>query len=465
MVMWLPTQLKIRSLNLFIKNKIALLGFLSAICYFILGYFTNRSEFVTLLLFVSILFSIYFYLLQKKTDVRPNHLFMLGLFFRMVLLGCSPFLSQDFYRFIWDGRLLASGFSPFEQTPNQLINSTTMQQAKLLFDGMGSLSASHFSNYPPVNQLLFAVAGLLSSKSIIGSIIVFRIQIIIADVGIYFIGKKLLRVLALNENAIFLYFLNPLVIIELTANLHFEGVMLCFFLLGIYFLLQKKLPLSALFISLAIATKLLPLLLLPILFQFIGWKKSIAFYLSIIVANGLLFLPFISNNLIHNYVDTLSLWFINFEFNASFYYLIRAIGYYIKGYNIIGTVGKIMPILLLLFIAITAFLKNNKSPSNLFLGFLLILSVYFFQATTVHPWYVINLIILTCFTKFRFPIVWSFTIFLSYFAYTTPLFKENLALLFLEYIVVFGFLLFEWQRIKITCNLNKHKKCLQNAQN
>ena len=426
----------------FEKYKIVLLALLSAICYLILGYFTNRTDFVKLLLIVSILFGVYFILIQK-VQIQPYTLFILGIGFRLILFGCTPFLSQDFYRFIWDGRLMASGYSPFEYTPNQLISATTMQQAQLLYKGMGSLSASHFSNYPPINQLLFALAGLLSTKSILGSILIFKTQIIVADIGIYVIGKRIMHLLSINSNTIFLYFLNPLVLIELTGNLHFEGVMIFFFLLGIYFLLQKKLLFSALFISISISTKLLPILLLPVFIQFIGWKKSILFYLTILVVNGLLFLPFLSVHLINNYLDTISLWFTNFEFNASFYYLVREIGFYVKGYNIIGIVGKITPVLLLLFVGFVAFFKNNKTPHNLFLSFILVLSVYFFQATTVHPWYVINVVVLSCFTKFRFAMVWSFTVFLSYFAYSNVLFKENLGLIFIEYSVVFGYLIFE----------------------
>ena len=264
-------------------------GFISVICFIFLGYFTARAAFYQLFFLVSALFVGYFNFIKNK-EQHSATLFGLGLIFRIILLGCTPFLSQDFYRFIWDGRLLASGFSPYEFTPNQILSSTQIQQAQELYDGMGSLSASHFSNYPPVNQLFFALAGLFSSNSIFGSILIFKTIIILADVGIYFIGKRILKLMSLNQNNIFFYFLNPLVIIELTGNLHFEGVMLCFLLIGIYFLIRKQLIFSAVFIALSISTKLLPLLLLPILINYVGWKKSIPFYASIILLNIAFFL-------------------------------------------------------------------------------------------------------------------------------------------------------------------------------
>ncbi len=442
MVMLWPIQLKTLKLEL-VKNKANFfLGLLSFICYGFLGYFVNRNEFITLLSTIALLFICYVYFIKYKNS-NVNNLFHLGLFFRLILLGTTPFLSQDFYRFIWDGRLILKGISPYEFTPIALIDSIKLIQGRTLFNGMGSLSANHFSNYPPINQLLFATAGLFSSHSIIGSIIIFRIQIIIADIGIYVIGKRILRQLSINENTIFFYFLNPLVLIELTGNLHFEGVMICFFLFGIYFLIKNKLLVSALFISLSIGTKLLPLLLLPILLHYLKCKKSIPFYALIVLLTIVMFLPFTSTHLINNYRSTISLWFTSFEFNASIYYCIRAIGFYFYGYNIIATLGKITPIILLFFILYSTFFRKNNTPKALFVSFLLVLTVYFFQSTTVHPWYIINLVILTCFTKFKFPLVWSFTVFLSYFAYSNLLFKENMLLISIEYLLVFSILFYE----------------------
>jgi len=43
----------------------------------------------------------------------------------------------------------------------------------------------------------------------------------------------------------------------------------------------------------------------------------------------------------------------------------------------------------------------------------------------------------------NFPLVWTATVILSYFAYTNPDTKENLWLLAIEYILVFGVFLYE----------------------
>ena len=419
----------------------------TSICYFYFGYFINRQHFGLLFGLYSTVFIGFVYLINIY---RTNEdLFKIGLYFRLIFLLSTPFFSQDFYRFIWDGRLIRYGINPYEFLPNDLINSIrNCYQFQYLFNNMGGLSASHFSNYPPVNQFLFAIAGFFSSNSVLGSILIFRTIIIFADIGIYCFGQKLLVNFKQNPNKIFLYYLNPLVILELTGNLHFECVMLFFLILSFYFLTKNNWALASLFIGISISVKLLPLLILPLFWQKLGFKKSVLFYLFVIFFNFLFFLPFINNQLVNNYLSTILLWFNNFEFNASFYYVLREIGFYVKGYNIIGTIGKLIPVVTILFVLYYAFFRKNKKVENIINHSLIVLTIYFFISTTVHPWYVINLVLLSIFTNYKYSIVWSFSIILSYFAYSNVLFKENLFLISLEYILVFSFIIFESVKIQ-----------------
>jgi alpha-1,6-mannosyltransferase len=71
------------------------------------------------------------------------------------------------------------------------------------------------------------------------------------------------------------------------------------------------------------------------------------------------------------------------------------------------------------------------------------ISIYFLLATTVHPWYICTPLILSVFTRYKFPIVWSAAVILSYSAYGLNDFSENLWLVALEYTVVIGFAVWE----------------------
>ena len=68
------------------------------------------------------------------------------------------------------------------------------------------------------------------------------------------------------------------------------------------------------------------------------------------------------------------------------------------------------------------------------------LSVYYFSTTTVHPWYMSFLIAFSVFVPYKYAIVWSSMIPLSYIHYNGGLFQENYLLITLEYGVVVYFL-------------------------
>jgi len=423
-----------------------LLALLSLAFYYTFVYHLERTDFIKLLTLFAALFFLCFKLIQLE---KWNFKFLLvvGIGFRLVFLLVEPKLSQDFYRFIWDGELVSHFMNPYLNVPNMLIEQPDLviANAQELYNGMGSLSAKHFSNYPPLNQLIFALAALLGGKSILGSVIVMRGTIILADIGIFYFGRKLLKNINQSPHLIFWYFLNPLVIIELTGNLHFEGVMLFFFVWALYLLSVHKWQWAAVVYACSISVKLVPLLFLPLFLKHFKFKKSILFYVIVGVTSLLFFAPFYSSEFISNYSQTIALWFSNFEFNAGLYNAIKqiAIQFDIKPWELIKTYGKITPILTIVAVLLFTFLRKNQKLSVLITSMLWVLTLYYFLSATVHPWYVIFLVLLTAFTKYRFALVWSAAIVLSYFAYSLADFKENLWLLAIEYIAVFTFLIYE----------------------
>ena len=142
---------------------------LSAFIYVYIAYFLDRTNFFLLSTSWIALF-ICFYILMQKTKITFSNLAGIALLFRLLFLFATPNLSQDFYRFIWDGRLLLEGLNPYVSLPeviNQNIN-IPIANARELYAGMGQLNGSHYTNYPPLNQLCFFIAALFSSKSIFG---------------------------------------------------------------------------------------------------------------------------------------------------------------------------------------------------------------------------------------------------------------------------------------------------------
>ncbi|WP_292889614.1 glycosyltransferase 87 family protein [Nonlabens sp.] len=383
-----------------------------------------------------------------------------GVMCRLLLLTYTPNLSQDFFRFIWDGRQLLEGYNPYLYLPDEVMRSdTSIPNAAYLHANMGELSSGHYTNYPPLNQLFFAAAAFLGGKSVFATMLWMRVFIIIADVGIFFYGIKLLKLLGKSPYLILLYFLNPFVVIELTGNLHFDGMVAFLLLLSVYYLLKSQQIKTALFLAYGVLLKLTPLIVLPLLFRKLDWKRASFLYLAVgaIVLIG--FLPFYSNDLIEKYSGSVALWFGNFEFNASVFYVIRAIGYELTGYNVIETAGVLLPMITFLSVLFIALKRKNEIPEVLLSSIVFSFFIYLLLSTTVHPWYLTIPLLFSIFTRYRFMLVWSFVVFLSYYTYSNSQFTENLIVVGLEYAVVGAVFLWEILYFKKN-NLQKKLKSL-----
>ncbi|WP_375325547.1 mannosyltransferase [Flagellimonas sp. GZD32] len=415
--------------------------------YWSFAYHLVRTDYVKLFMLFGALFYLYYKLMQfEKWNFK--FLLVVGILFRLVFLFAEPNLSQDFYRFIWDGELIKNGVNPYLYTPDQII-----EQGKIVFanmkelrEGMTDLNARHFSNYPTVNQLFFAISAFLGGGSVLGSMIVLRLIIILADLGTLYFGRKLLQNINQANHMAFWYFINPLVIIELTGNLHFEGVMLFFFVWAAYLISKNKWLWATPIYALSIMVKLMPLLFLPIFLKYLGLKKSAVFYTLTGIGCLVLLLPFYSPVFIDNYSDTLALWFHNFEFNASIYNVVKKIAvtyFQAKPWELINTYGNLIAKIVIGLALLITFIRKNRSLQSVITSMTLLLASYYFLSSTVHPWYIVFLLGMAIFTELNFPLVWSATVILSYYTYSNPDFKENLWLLAVEYILVFGVFLYE----------------------
>lgn len=424
---------------------------ITGILYWSFSWELERSDFIKLMSIYTALSLLTWKIFQLE---KSNFLFLLfsAALFRGIFLFSLPNLSPDFYRFLWDGNLLLQGLNPYMTNPAAL-EGFLPAPAPELFEGLTDLSRQNPTSYPPLNQLLFAMAAVPVENSLLGGIVILRSIIIAADFGIFYYGRKILRALDLPESRIFWYLLNPLIIIELTGNLHFEGVMLFFLVAALYYLIRNRWFRSSIFFGFSVAIKLIPLIFLPLLFRFLTWRKAIAYSLLVTAINLLFFVPFASLQSLSNFLDSIGLWFQKFEFNAGIWYLVKWIGLQWQGYNILIYAGPVLGLLVLVLVLLLTISGNNRNSGDLLKLMLFVISTYFFLATTIHPWYLATPLLVSVFTRYRFVLIWSFLVFLSYSAYTHPPPEENLLLIFLEYLIVlaaFGWELFSREEQNLT---------------
>jgi alpha-1,6-mannosyltransferase len=431
-------------------TKVALA--LSALCYFMIAFFIARDNSFQLLSCIAVLFVFYFYLVFKPnlSDRSFNLLLASSFVFRCLFLLAVPALSDDYFRFIWDGRLIESGINPYLYLPSEIQEQSLLsgEMNKELYDKMNS--PHYYSVYPPVLQFVFFIASKLSFSSNYAAIIILRIFILLAEVGSFLFLRKILNFLKLPKNKILIYLFNPLVIIEISGNLHFEGIMLFFILASFYFLLVNNYILSSILFSLAVCTKMIPLVLLPLIIKRIGLKSGFIYSLLVLSVSLVLFVPFINHELTGNIGNSIGLYFQKFEFNASIYYLMRWIGFQLSGYNEIAVIGKLLPLISFVLIMLISFrFKPGQSDKTFFENALTILFVYYLFSLIIHPWYLTFLVLISVFVNHRFALIWSFLVFGTYLSYASIPFMENIWVLLLEYGVVITWYLIERNKLKL----------------
>ena len=391
---------------------------------------------------------------------------MIAFFFRFLFILAIPNFSQDFYRFIWDGRMLFSGYNPYETTPLSWIEKSQFPvgQATQLFEGMGNLNAGHFTNYPPISQFVYWLAAVFGNASIRISVVVMRLVLIFSDVLIAYFGVDLLKRMELPKRNILWYILNPFVIIEIVGNLHFESLMVLMLLLSLWSLHRGSYYVSAFFLGCSVAVKLITLLLIPFFltyflrnffwktFSFKLWLRYLFFVIIVVGVFVVTFLPFLSSQVISNFTDSVGLWFGKFEFNASVYNLVKACVIYIVGWNLPAQISFVLTSFTLIVLGYLSFFRGNYEFSTLLGGMLLGFTVYLFFSSTIHPWYLTTPLLVSLFTPYRFLRLWTLTVFLSYAAYRNPdSFKEDVFLIAVEYSLDICFLiceLFNWRILR-----------------
>ena len=383
--------------------------FIFIVSILFIGIVLDRTE--TQLLLISYSASFISYMFIARSAAFPMWVFILiGIMVRIGLFGRLPSLSDDFYRFIWDGRLLVNGVNPYDIQPEKVLELKLKGMGFEFYKNLNS--PEYFTVYPPLNQFLFWISALLGMEGrVLASVNFLRIIILLSELGSIRLMYKIFNCNDQASRAITLYFLNPLVILEFCGNIHFEGIVLFFLLLAVY-LFMKDSKWQGIALGLAAAVKLVPLLFLPpfILLQWFRKGAWVSFCtLSTVTAT---FVPFLITKGVGaaGMLSSLKLYYQSFEFNSSIYFLLKEIGIWAFGWNMISIIGPCLAFVVLLLIPSLAIYgrKNNMSLTTLLL---FSLSIFLFMSTTVHPWYILILIPLGLISGFYYPIIWSFFIF------------------------------------------------------
>ena len=394
---------------------------------FILATVLHRSDTIGLFILFNVSFFAYIWICKFQYSFKS--ILLLGIIVRCSLFYDLPNLSDDFYRFFWDGALIHEGINPYSFLPNQVIE---LGFSKFSHKTLAQLNSSGYASvYPPLNQFFFWLSTFTAQP--LWSAGILRIFLFLTDISSTLLIYKLRTETTLTS----WFFLNPLLIIEGVGNIHFESMMIFFLLLALYFISKNKFGKAGFTWGLSITTKFIPLLFLPALVFYHKRKDSWQLISIALLVCSVTLMPMLTTQFSEKTFASLKLYFQHFEFNASIYFILRAFGFWLKGYNIIGTLGPILAFISLFTISFgVIFFYNSKKSLETTL--LYSLTFYLFMSTTIHPWYILTLIPLGLLSGHWYPVIWSFTVFWSYFGYNCAGYDLPTWWIISEYIILFG---------------------------
>ena len=300
--------------------------------------------------------------------------------FRLLLFPLPPSLSDDSYRYVWDGVATVNGLNPYGYTPDATELSTL--RTDIVYSRLNS--QSWHSVYPPVSQYIFAIGAILHKHGWIYSHFGIKALFVILELLAVFLIARMVQ-----ARWVLLYALNPIVLVETAGQAHTESALVLLLVLTILWARKGNGRLASVALACAAWVKLYPFVLFPFLWRRFRWDGL----WPGMVAAVLLALPFAAPHVVGNVLGSLKLYSSFFEFNAGLYYTAKKAFLIITGADWSKWLG---PALRYCFIASLPFLYylDGKYRWSLVKAFLMTIGCYLVLSTTVHPWYLVGIIVL-----------------------------------------------------------------------
>jgi alpha-1,6-mannosyltransferase len=191
-------------------------------------------------------------------DPRHPRAFRLALLFAVLFrlpLALAPVgADSDMVRYLWDGRVQQRGFNPYAVMPSDLAMAGTHSAESA---GMPSLRAR--TPYPPAAQLFFRLV-----VSLHDSTRAMKLALVGCDLLTILVLWRWLAVSGRNQWLTLAYAWNPLVILEIAHSGHVDALAGLWLVAAACWLTRRRTALATIAFVLAVATKLLPIVLVPL---------------------------------------------------------------------------------------------------------------------------------------------------------------------------------------------------------
>lgn len=262
----------------------------------------------------------------KGVESEPRLVWTIVVFsaaYRLVLLPSLPILETDFYRYLWDGRVLLHGANPYWYTPAQVEEARDAavpggaaddlwhlaqqtEAVRTIFDRIHANQRGVPTVYPPLAQVVFAAAALATPAEapLWVHVLVLKAVLVAFDLATLGMLVALLRALRLPTSWCVAYGWCPLVMKEFANSGHLDAIAV-FLTTGAALLLTRRAgcvsdrssraTAAMALLGLAVLAKSYPVVLLPVvtaylLARFRLWAVLPLGAFAVVVVAG--YLPF-----------------------------------------------------------------------------------------------------------------------------------------------------------------------------
>lgn len=237
----------------------------------------------------------------------PAVILAVALALRLMFVFQPAQLSDDIYRYLWDGHNLLRGVNPYAAAPAAMTPPADLLQVHAAINHQ-----EYITIYPPAAQLVFAAGAALGGK-----VVGLKALLVLLDLALCALLILLLQRVQLPVWRAVLYAWNPLPVLEIAGSGHADGAGMALFAAALLLLLTcgdrrlRGASSGALFATAGLV-KLFPLVLAPVLFLLVPSGRRLHFLAGFSTAAALLCIPFLPH--LVNMLQTLGVYAGNWEF-------------------------------------------------------------------------------------------------------------------------------------------------------
>jgi len=201
--------------------------------------------------------------------------------FRLPIVLSPPALSSDIFRYVWDGRVRASGINPYRFIPNDP-HLADLRDAAIF----PNINRNNYARtiYPPVAEAFFLAVAYLGT-----SVTAMKVAMAACEAAAIYFLLGLLRDRALPAERVLIYAWHPLPLWEFAGSGHVDALVVLFVSAALWG--RRHLPQWLLGVVLAGGTlvKFFPAVTLPAFYRRGDWRVPLAFALTVVLA----YLPYL----------------------------------------------------------------------------------------------------------------------------------------------------------------------------